>query len=497
MEKDPPSGRADTTVRRGDRHLDMRPLLSVIIPAYNCKDLLDESAGSVLSQLPDNCELIIVDDGSSDGTAEKLKELEGRQENLFICYEEHRGASGARNKGLDMARGEYVAFMDCDDCYREGFLSRSLPLTESGSDLYIFGIERVPLRGNNEYWTVKDGVYETAGAFADRYIRMRQLLVYSNCNKFYKREVIEREHLRFKENVDFGEDRLFNYAFLTACGRRESSGPCVTTSSMIMLRYIQRNEKSMSSCHKPGYFDCVMRLHQDKMDCFLTLSEDVTEEEKLDFEAYDFSREVEMTIERFADHPEEKDENLPLINRMIFGGPYDMDARVDVLVILGSRNCGYKVERALQIGRGNPEMKYIVSGGNPHKDGLHTEAEYMAEYLRVHGISDKQIYLENRAKYTKQNLLFSYGIIHELEVEADADSMASAPLRIGLITGGFHIRRTKPYADEIDAFAGEEVVYFPAYGPTTHIDTWFNDPVGRGVVLQELRKYLIAEKTKT
>ena len=360
--------------------------------------------------------------------------------------------------------------MDCDDCYREGFLSRSLPLTESGSDLYIFGIERVPLRGNNEYWTVKDGVYETAGAFADRYIRMRQLLVYSNCNKFYKREVIEREHLRFKENVDFGEDRLFNYAFLTACGRRESSGPCVTTSSMIMLRYIQRNEKSMSSCHKPGYFDCVMRLHQDKMDCFLTLSEDVTEEEKLDFEAYDFS-------------------NLPLINRMIFGGPYDMDARVDVLVILGSRNCGYKVERALQIGRVNPEMKYIVSGGNPHKDGLHTEAEYMAEYLRVHGISDKQIYLENRAKYTKQNLLFSYGIIHELEVEADADSMESAPLRIGIITGGFHIRRTKLYADEIDAFAGEEVVYFPAYGPTTHIDTWFNDPVGRGVVLQELRKY--------
>ena len=77
-------------------------------------------------------------------------------------------------------------------------------MTESGSDLYIFGIERVPLRGNNEYWTVKDGVYETAGAFADRYIRMRQLLVYSNCNKFYKREVIEREHLRFKKNVDFG-----------------------------------------------------------------------------------------------------------------------------------------------------------------------------------------------------------------------------------------------------------------------------------------------------
>ena len=51
MEKDPPSGRADTIVQRGDRYLDMRPLLSVIIPAYNCKDLLDDSAGSVLNLL--------------------------------------------------------------------------------------------------------------------------------------------------------------------------------------------------------------------------------------------------------------------------------------------------------------------------------------------------------------------------------------------------------------------------------------------------------------
>ena len=472
----------------------MKPLLSVIIPTYNCVDLLDEGVRSVLDQLPDNCELIIVDDGSSDGTADRLKDFEGRQPNLRICYADHHGASGARNKGLDLAGGEYVAFMDCDDCYRENFLSEGLPLTESGADLYIFGIERVPLKGNEEYWTVKEGVYETAGAFADQYIRTRQLLVYSNCNKFYRREIIESNQIRFEENLEFGEDRLFNYAFLTACGKLESNNPCVITSSLIMLRYIQRSEQSMSSRHVPGYFNCVMRLHEEKVKCLFGLSENTTEDEKLIYEAYNLTNEIEGTLERFARHPEEKDENLPLINQLIFGGPYDMDAAVDVLIVLGSRNCGYKAECAFEIGRKNPEMKYVVSGANIHKDGIYTEAEYMARCLLRHGIPEKQIYLENRARNTKQNLLFTSGIIHQLEIDAKAKGDAYTPLRVGIVTSGFHILRTKLLVAENDVFTNDIVRYFPAYGPTTHIDSWYDDPVGREVVLQEFRKTLIAEK---
>lgn len=470
-----------------------RLLLSIIIPTYNCEDLLDETVGSVLDQLPDDCELIIVDDGSSDGTAKGLQALEGTRHNLRVCYAQHSGVSGARNSGLDLARGEYVTFMDCDDCYREGFLSKSIPMTESGADLYIFGIERIPLRGDTEYWTVGDGIYETAGAFADSYIRTRRLLVYSNCNKFYRREVIERERVRFEEDSAFGEDRLFNYAFLMGCKRHKSHRPCVVTSSLIMLRYIQRSEKTASSRHVPGYFERVMYLHDEKMNCFLALSEDTTEEERLDFEAYDVSCEVEMTIDRFARHPEEKDENLPLVNQLIFGGPYDMEAPVDMLVILGSSNCGYRVECALRISKGDPKMTYIVSGGNPYKDGLRTEAEYMAQHLRMCGVAKEQIHVDNRSRFTEQNLLFSSDIIQELEKEAEGGR--STPLRIGIITGGFHIQRTMLLAEEIGAFAGESVSYFPAYSPITQEDSWFDNPKGREIVLTELRKTLVAERT--
>ena len=75
----------------------------------------------------------------------------------------------------------------------------------------------------------------------------------------------------------------------------------------------------MSSRHIPGYFTCVSRLHKAKMACFLTLSKGTDEEERRDFIAFDLSREIEKTLDRFSQHPGEKAENLPAINRLVFG----------------------------------------------------------------------------------------------------------------------------------------------------------------------------------
>ena len=286
------------------------PLLSIIIPTYNCEAYLSECLDSVLSQLPKDCELIVVDDGSEDGTKKLLASREGIQPNLHILYNRHCGASGARNAGLNAAKGEYVAFVDCDDCLKEGFLEQSLTLTAGRADLYIFGIERILLDGTKLPQLVEDNEYPDVSAFADDYIRKRRLLIYSNCNKFYRRSVIEKQNLRFDEQTAFGEDRLFNFHFLDGCG-------AVVTSSLIMLNYLQRSLNSMSSRYIPGYFDLVMGLHQAKMDCFFRLSAGTTAEERRAFENYDISREIEKTIARFSEHPEEGAENLAAIRRFL------------------------------------------------------------------------------------------------------------------------------------------------------------------------------------
>ncbi len=214
----------------------MEPLLSIIIPTYNCEGFVREGIESVLCQMPVDYELIIVDDGSGDGTARILASYEGLRSDLHVIFCEHKGASAARNTGLGIATGRYVTFMDCDDCIRDGFFEKSRPLLDNDADLYIFGIERIPLEGNNEFWTVRDRYYETVSDFADEYIRTRKLLVYSNCNKFYRRSI-----------------------------------------------------QSMSSDHVADYFDKVMKLHEAKMKCFLPLSKNTSREEKLDFEAYDLT----------------------------------------------------------------------------------------------------------------------------------------------------------------------------------------------------------------
>ena len=270
-----------------------KTLLTMIVPAYNCEAYIEEGLDSILSQMAEDLELIVVDDGSADGTREILSEYEGRQENLHICYADHRGASGARNTGLDLARGEYIAFMDCDDRLREGFLQQSRPMLLKKAALCIFGIERVFLSGNSEFWTVADRVYDSPSDFADEYIRTRKLLIYSNCNKFYRRKIIEDAQLRFEEGVSFGEDRLFNYRYITECGSIRADSAEIITSSLIMLRYLQRSGESMSTGQEGRSYDQIMRLHREKMRCFLGLSGGTTEKERRDFEAYDLAREME------------------------------------------------------------------------------------------------------------------------------------------------------------------------------------------------------------
>ena len=109
----------------------------------------------------------------------------------------------------------------------------------------------------------------------------------------------------------------------------------------------------------------------------------------------------------------------------------------------------------------------------------------MAEYLKSNGVPEKDIFLENYAQYTRQNLEFSAGIVKRLRYGTESNNG-----RTGIITGGFHIPRTRMIAENILAFSGEPLCYFPAYGTHTGLDNWYKDEYGKAIVLAELRKYV-------
>lgn len=100
--------------------------------------------------------------------------------------------------------------MDCDDMMQDDFIEKALKIISSKADLYIYGIERVPIKGENESWVVEDREYTNNMEFADEYILSGRLMVYSNCNKFYKKSIIDKANLRFEEELGFGEERCDN-----------------------------------------------------------------------------------------------------------------------------------------------------------------------------------------------------------------------------------------------------------------------------------------------
>ena len=96
------------------------PKVSIIIPTYNRLPMLKEAVDSVLAQDFEDFELIVVDDGSNDKTAEEIKRYGGRVK--LFQHSENRGVSAARNKGISHARGKYIAFLDSDDLWVKGKL---------------------------------------------------------------------------------------------------------------------------------------------------------------------------------------------------------------------------------------------------------------------------------------------------------------------------------------------------------------------------------------
>lgn len=113
-------------------------LISVVIPVYNYERYLAEAIESVLNQTYRNVEVIVVDDGSTDRSAEVAKSFAGR--GVRYCHQVHAGIGPARNKGVELARGEFIAFLDADDRWPLDKLERQLKAIEADPELeMVFG----------------------------------------------------------------------------------------------------------------------------------------------------------------------------------------------------------------------------------------------------------------------------------------------------------------------------------------------------------------------
>ncbi len=124
------------------------PLVSVVIPTYNRRDSVREAIASAVAQSYPDVEVIVVDDGSDDGTAEVVREFQEFQEFEAVqyVYQANRGVSAARNVGVARARGELIAFLDSDDLWQPDKLAHQVALFQEHSDVQICQTDEIWLR---------------------------------------------------------------------------------------------------------------------------------------------------------------------------------------------------------------------------------------------------------------------------------------------------------------------------------------------------------------
>lgn len=130
------------------------PLISVIMPVYNGEKYIKKAVESVFAQeVP--LELLVIDDGSSDNTEKVLSAYSGREDFWYVKNTKNMGAAASRNRGVQMARGRYVAFLDADDWWGEGKLKEQLQvLKETGYVLCSTGRELMHPDGSSTGRTI-------------------------------------------------------------------------------------------------------------------------------------------------------------------------------------------------------------------------------------------------------------------------------------------------------------------------------------------------------
>lgn len=113
-------------------------LVSVVIPCFNVEHFITECIESVVSQTHQELEIICVDNNSTDNTWETFLELKNKYPNIFLVQEMKKGANAARNKGLDIAKGEWIQFLDADDLIEPKKIEHQINLVQSASNLVSF-----------------------------------------------------------------------------------------------------------------------------------------------------------------------------------------------------------------------------------------------------------------------------------------------------------------------------------------------------------------------
>lgn len=235
----------------------MQNKISIIVPVYNAEKYLDRCMQSIYAQTFTDYEIILVNDGSKDNSANICKAYAGKDNRIIFIDKENGGAGSARNAGIEMASGEYLAFPDVDDWFEPNMYEELYTLAKSGDyDLVISGVNYY--RNNNGKIEYKESI--TCGE--------KKYLTKDDCrenvmdffptstifdvpwNKLYKRSVAVEKGVRFADTRRC-QDAMFNIDFYNA-------SESVASLDKAFYNYIENTTEGFQRKFPKNYIDIIV-----------------------------------------------------------------------------------------------------------------------------------------------------------------------------------------------------------------------------------------------
>lgn len=186
-------------------------LVSIIIPIYNCENYIARCINSIINQKYKNIEIILVDDGSKDGSYEICKKFAEKDSRIKLFHKENGGVSSARNLGVNNATGKYVCFADGDDTIESNMIyDMNEKLIINNANMVICNYNVIV----NDLIVKKDNNISEDMVITTREEFYKQINYFGGFlwNKMYETELVKK--IRFDESVHYCEDQLFNVTYV-------------------------------------------------------------------------------------------------------------------------------------------------------------------------------------------------------------------------------------------------------------------------------------------
>lgn len=184
--------------------------ISVIVPAYNSEAFLRETLDCLINQTLKDIQIIVVNDGSTDSTADIIEEYAAKHPNILPVYQENAGVSAARNNGIERSEGKYTMFLDSDDLITEDTLENVFAaLEKANADMAVFRVMRFGF-GGEEYNPIVEALAKESEINC---FDKRLLWNFLVANKCYRTDMLKNSGVRFPA-LKYSEDGAFLMQFI-------------------------------------------------------------------------------------------------------------------------------------------------------------------------------------------------------------------------------------------------------------------------------------------